>query len=174
MICSLMTETPALTWAIPAAALSPAVLADAASSPKLRSADVMARLSPSSAPSSATRMEMRWFATYDFSLTGSGTECRKQQLKAAGELAGLMPLATTPFFSAWLCAPALDGFLRAHPGLRVELMEDRRNLDISRREADVAYGCCAHRHRGSSRGEWEKLPSPAIHTPPRRRHRPAE
>ncbi|MGA4174849.1 hypothetical protein ACI2VJ_24910, partial [Ralstonia nicotianae] len=107
-------------------------------------------------------------------LTGNGTECRKQQLKAAGELAGLMPLATTPFFSAWLCAPALDGFLHAHPGLRVELMEDRRNLDISRREADVAYGCCAHRHRGSSRGEWEKLPSPAIHTPPRRRHRPAE
>ncbi len=66
VICSLMTETPALTWAIPAAALSPAVLADAASSPRPRSADVMARLSPSSAPSSATRMEMRWFATYDF------------------------------------------------------------------------------------------------------------
>ncbi|MGE1005730.1 hypothetical protein, partial [Ralstonia pseudosolanacearum] len=44
-----------------------------------------------------TRMEMRWFATYDFSLTGSGTECRKQRLKAAGELAGLMPLATTSF-----------------------------------------------------------------------------
>ncbi len=36
-----------------------------------------------------------------------------------------MPLATTPFFSARLFAPALDGFLRAHPGPRVELMEDR-------------------------------------------------
>ncbi|MCF1444869.1 hypothetical protein Q2T91_22235 [Ralstonia pseudosolanacearum] len=114
-----------MTWAIPAAALSPAVLADAASSPRLRSADVMARLSPSSAPSSATRMEMRWFATCDFSLTGSGTECRKQRLKAAGGLAGLVHLATTPFFSARLFAPALDGFLRAHPGPRVELMEDR-------------------------------------------------
>ncbi|MDO3525003.1 LysR substrate-binding domain-containing protein [Ralstonia pseudosolanacearum] len=127
-----------MTWAMPTAALSPAVLADAANSPRLRSAEVMARLSPSSAPSSATRMEMRWFATYDFSLTGSGTECRKQRLKAAGGLAGLVHLATTPFFSARLFAPALDGFLHAHPGLRVELMEDHRNLDISRREADVA------------------------------------
>ena len=64
VICSLMTETPALTWAMPTAALSPAVLADAANSPRLRSAEVMARLSPSSAPSSATRMLIRLFPTY--------------------------------------------------------------------------------------------------------------
>jgi len=53
-------DTPALTSAIPAAALSLAVLALELSPPRLRSAFVIARLSPSSAPSSAMSMEIRF------------------------------------------------------------------------------------------------------------------
>jgi DNA-binding transcriptional LysR family regulator len=57
---------------------------------------------------------------------------------AAGGLTGLVRLTTTPPLAALLFAPALGGFLRAHPGLQVELVGDNRGLDLSRREADLA------------------------------------
>ena len=59
LICSPKAETPALTSAIPADAFWPAVLALPESSPSDFSAESTARLSPSSAPSRATRTEMR-------------------------------------------------------------------------------------------------------------------
>jgi DNA-binding transcriptional LysR family regulator len=57
---------------------------------------------------------------------------------AAGGLTGLVRLTTTPPLAVLLFAPALGGFLRAHPGLQVELVGDNRGLDLSRREADLA------------------------------------
>src|SRR5512137_1576360 len=72
--CSLKADIPAFTSAIPAAALAPAVLAVPASSPRLRSADVRARLSPSSAPSRATRMLIRLVATIFRSLNGMSSQ----------------------------------------------------------------------------------------------------
>lgn len=56
---------------------------------------------------------------------------------AAGGLTGSVRLTTTPFLAASLFAPALGGLLRAHPGLRVELLGVNRGLDLSRREADL-------------------------------------
>jgi DNA-binding transcriptional LysR family regulator len=55
-----------------------------------------------------------------------------------GGLTGLVRLTTTPHLAALLFAPALGGFLRAHPGLQIELVGDNRGLDLSRREADLA------------------------------------
>ncbi|WP_426954512.1 LysR family transcriptional regulator [Muricoccus radiodurans] len=57
---------------------------------------------------------------------------------AAGGLTGVVRLTTTPHLAAALFAPALGGFLRDHPGLRMELVGDARSLDLSRREADLA------------------------------------
>ncbi|HEY8613931.1 MAG TPA: LysR family transcriptional regulator [Roseomonas sp.] len=57
---------------------------------------------------------------------------------AAGGLTGLVRLTTTPHLASLLFAPALGGFLRAHPGLQMELLGDNRSLDLSRREADLA------------------------------------
>ncbi|MCG9483417.1 LysR family transcriptional regulator [Acinetobacter pittii] len=54
------------------------------------------------------------------------------------QLTGTVRLTTTPFFSANLFAPALNDFFETHPGLKVELIGDNQNLDLSRREADVA------------------------------------
>lgn len=57
---------------------------------------------------------------------------------AAGGLTGLVRLTTTPHLASSLFAPALGSFLRAHPGLQMELVGDSRSLDLSRREADLA------------------------------------
>jgi DNA-binding transcriptional LysR family regulator len=57
---------------------------------------------------------------------------------AGGGLVGPVRLTTTPSLAATLFAPALGTLLRAHPGLRLELVGDDRSLDLSRREADLA------------------------------------
>jgi DNA-binding transcriptional LysR family regulator len=57
---------------------------------------------------------------------------------AAGGPTGLVRLTTTRHLAALLFAPALGGFLRAHPRLQVELVGDNLSLDLSRREADLA------------------------------------
>lgn len=54
------------------------------------------------------------------------------------KLTGTVRLTTTPFFSANLFAPALKDFQETHSGLTVELIGDNQNLDLSKREADVA------------------------------------
>jgi DNA-binding transcriptional LysR family regulator len=57
---------------------------------------------------------------------------------ASCKLTGLVRLTTTPHLASSLFAPALGGFLRANPGLQMELVGDNRVLDLSRREADLA------------------------------------
>lgn len=57
--CSLRADITAWTSATPAVAWAPAHLAVHDNCPKLRSAELTARLSPSSAPSSATKTEIR-------------------------------------------------------------------------------------------------------------------
>lgn len=57
---------------------------------------------------------------------------------SAETLTGLVRLTATPFFCSYLLVPMLQDFLAQHPGLQIELIGDSRNLDLSRREADVA------------------------------------
>jgi DNA-binding transcriptional LysR family regulator len=57
---------------------------------------------------------------------------------AADYLSGIVKLTTTASLASLLFAPALGRFIGAHPGLRIELVGDNRNLDLSRREADLA------------------------------------
>lgn len=57
---------------------------------------------------------------------------------SADVLTGLIRLTATPFFCAHLLVPMLEKFLVQNPGLQIELIGDSRNLDLSRREADVA------------------------------------
>ncbi|MFC0198849.1 LysR family transcriptional regulator [Paracoccus rhizosphaerae] len=56
----------------------------------------------------------------------------------AETLTGVVRLTATPFFCAHLLVPMLNAFLQEHPGLQIELIGDSRNLDLSRREADLA------------------------------------
>ena len=56
----------------------------------------------------------------------------------ANHLSGIVRLTTTASLATMLFAPALNSFLREHSGLRIDLVGDNRNLDLSRREADLA------------------------------------
>lgn len=53
-------------------------------------------------------------------------------------LTGTIRLTTTGYFAASLFAPALAGLRARHPGLDIALIATNRNLDLSRREADLA------------------------------------
>lgn len=99
-----------------------------------------------------------------FSLTGSGTECRKQQLKAAGELAGLYAFghhtvflrlamrACTRRFLARTSGPAggTDGgspqprYFPAGSRRGVRLLRPQAPGLVSRRMGKVAFACHSH------------------------------
>jgi len=51
---------------------------------------------------------------------------------------GTVRITSGDGFAAFVLAPALPGFLAAHPGLAVEVWADVRALDLTRGEADVA------------------------------------
>lgn len=53
-------------------------------------------------------------------------------------LTGSVRLTATFFLASSVIAPAMGEFLRAHPGLDIDLIADNRALDMSRREADIA------------------------------------
>lgn len=57
---------------------------------------------------------------------------------AAAGLTGTVRLTTTPLLANLLFAPALGKLLHLHPRLQVELLGVDQNLDLSRREADLA------------------------------------
>jgi DNA-binding transcriptional LysR family regulator len=52
--------------------------------------------------------------------------------------AGLVRLTAVPVLANRLLIPALPKLFAAHPGLRVELVAEPRNLNLTRREADIA------------------------------------
>lgn len=52
--------------------------------------------------------------------------------------AGTVRLTTVPIVANRLLMPALPGFCAAHPGLRLEVAAEPRNLNLTRREADIA------------------------------------
>lgn len=56
---------------------------------------------------------------------------------AAGA-SGLVRLTTVPLLANRLLIPALPELFAAHPGLRLELVAEPRNLNLTRREADIA------------------------------------
>lgn len=64
------------------------------------------------------------------------------------DISGTAQIATTPFLAAHLFAPTLSQFLVAHPNLRIELLGDNRQVDISKREADIAVRVARPRDAG--------------------------
>lgn len=54
------------------------------------------------------------------------------------ELAGSVRLTSLPAFTARFLAPRLGGFIARHPDIVVELVGAASNLDLGRREADIA------------------------------------
>lgn len=54
------------------------------------------------------------------------------------DLSGVVRVTSLPAFTTRFLAPRLGGFLDRHPAIRVELVGAPSNLDLGRREADVA------------------------------------
>ncbi len=54
------------------------------------------------------------------------------------DLSGVVRVTSLPAFTTRFLAPRLDSFLDRHPAIRVELVGAPSNLDLGRREADVA------------------------------------
>ena len=57
---------------------------------------------------------------------------------ARTEIAGPVMISAPPTLAATLIAPQLAELYRAHPGIRVKLIGEKRSASLSRREADVA------------------------------------
>lgn len=53
-------------------------------------------------------------------------------------LEGIVRITTVESFAAEVVMPILAGLRQGHPGIAVELLADVRNLNLTRREADVA------------------------------------
>ena len=76
----------------------------------------------------------------------AGAERVEQELQAltaalAGTdraAAGTVRLTSVPLLVNRILVPALPALLNAHPGLRVELIAEPRNLSLTKREADIA------------------------------------
>jgi len=92
-----------------------------------------------------------------------------------GVAAGTVRLTSVPIVVNRLLVPALPSLLRAHPGLRLELIAEPRDLSLTKRQADVAlrlarpakelgaiarcvgqldYGVYASAHRGDDHLPW--------------------
>lgn len=56
----------------------------------------------------------------------------------AGPALGTVRLTAVPILANRLIVPRMPGFLAANPGLGLELVADARNLNITRRDADLA------------------------------------
>ncbi|MFC4527197.1 LysR family transcriptional regulator [Dyella halodurans] len=64
------------------------------------------------------------------------------QRQLAGQeqlLDGLLRITSSDWFGAYVLTPVLAEFSRAHPRVTIELLTDARFLDLSRREADLAF-----------------------------------
>lgn len=65
-------------------------------------------------------------------------EAERRLLGADGRLAGTVRMATSEMLGGYLLPRLVRSFLVAHPALEVELDVSNRNLDLTRREADLA------------------------------------
>jgi DNA-binding transcriptional LysR family regulator len=66
-------------------------------------------------------------------------EVLESGVRRGGSVAtGLVRLTTVPILANRLLIPALPKLLAVHPGLRLELVAEPRNLSLTRREADMA------------------------------------
>lgn len=57
---------------------------------------------------------------------------------AESSLAGCVRITAVPALMGRVLVPAAAAFIRKHPALRLELVGETRNLDLTRREADIA------------------------------------
>src|SRR5262245_4622509 len=70
-------------------------------------------------------------------------EAERRLLGSDGRLAGTIRVATNALVGAYLLSRVLHAFLAEHPALEIELDVSNRNLDLTRREADVAVRATA-------------------------------
>ncbi len=55
------------------------------------------------------------------------------------QLEGALRVSSSDWFGVHVLSPVLAGFLRAHPGVSIELLTDARLLNLARREADLVF-----------------------------------
>lgn len=67
-----------------------------------------------------------------------GFERQGQSAGGSGQWAGSVRVATTDMLASHLITPRLGEFLAQYPGLRVELLTGVAQVDLSRRDADIA------------------------------------
>lgn len=58
---------------------------------------------------------------------------------ATDQLSGSLRVTASDWFGTWFLAPAMSAFGLSHPDIELELLTDARLLDLSRREADLAF-----------------------------------
>lgn len=59
-------------------------------------------------------------------------------------LSGVVRIATTEMFGCYLLPRVLPSFLEAHPDIEIEIDVSNRNVDLTRREADLAVRSTNH------------------------------
>ncbi len=74
--------------------------------------------------------------------------------KGSAPVLGIVRLTAVPILANRLIVPCLPGFLAANPGLGVDLVADARNLNITRRDADLALRFA--RPSGGGEGLWTR------------------
>lgn len=64
----------------------------------------------------------------------------QRQLDGSGrQLSGQLRLASSDWFGAYVLAPVLAEFARQQPGIVIELLTEARLVNLTRREADLAF-----------------------------------
>ena len=86
----------------------------------------------------------------------AGTE--QMLLEAKGQPRGRLRITTMASFGAYWLTPRLRAFIEAYPEMDLELILDDNDLDLSRREADVAI-----RFHGSRQSELIQRPLVVVH-----------
>lgn len=71
-------------------------------------------------------------------MEAAALEAERRVLGADTRLTGTIRLATSDLLAAYLLPSILDGFLRSHPDIEIEMAVSGANVDLHRREADLA------------------------------------
>lgn len=62
----------------------------------------------------------------------------RRVLGADVRLSGVVRIAASEMFGSYLLPQVLEGFLQSHPDIEIEIVVSNRNVDLTRREADLA------------------------------------